>query len=302
MKEENDYLGDVDEALMKKAPVNRLEFRVRLRSHLALDPRPPRSWIRVLRRYYTASRRLEDDTLLSVAFDHLESIPDTARHILDYLSVFRLTTSRFQRLTETARRLTGVYEDVDILIHEYLATAPNVGTGSLRDEIGDWAMDEVRRNLLGNPRVASGAVITLGKFGRDQHIDGLEKVFDIAMSADTPARQQALVVLLGARRLSFGDLRALPPAAGSQSLSHLSFLGALYDGEPKAIQMCMKLLKPILRNEPRRYTARARLLFLAPVLREIAPGEGPKIVEYRDTLRTNPPRLRDVAAQDWLSR
>jgi hypothetical protein len=302
LKDENDFLGEVEERLRKRTTIDRSEFRERLRHHLRVRPRPARSWVRVLRRYYTLSRRLEDETLLSRAFDHLAEFPDSARHVFDYLSVFRLTSQRFQQLSRVLEELQGVYEDVDLLAYKYVAAAPNLGPNHLNPALGDWAIERVEAYLSNNPRLASSAIVVAAKFGSASHLKRLEELVDTSMSADTVARQQAVIALLGARRLEFEDLRSLPPAAGSQALSHMAFLRAVSEGEPRAVEMVMKLLKPMLRNDPRRRTCRPRMLFLAPFVVDVDRDLRPRLSAYRDDMRINRPRMRDHAAEEWLLR
>ena len=93
MKDENDYLGIVQEELAASIPVFRPQFRERLERHVK-SPRRPKAWGRVLRRYSTVSRRLEDQYLLRWWPRHLEESPDSARNILDYLATFQLTEAR----------------------------------------------------------------------------------------------------------------------------------------------------------------------------------------------------------------
>jgi hypothetical protein len=301
LKNENDYLGEVEERLKQQQPVSRSEFRARLRSHLSLTPQPARSWTRVLRRYYTISRRLEDDFLLDLAPRHLVEAPDSARHIFDYLSAFRLTQKRFSEICTALEQLAGVHEDIELLVQEHAATVPNLGDSRLRSAVADWALERVKRYVPESPRIASAAAVVLGKFGQPPHFEALEDLLE-TMSADSVARQQTLLVLLGGRRLSFDDFRTLTPAAGSQALSHIAFLRALHEAEPRAVKMSMMLLRPILRNGPHRHTVRARLLFLAPVVGDIAPSERSRLAGYRDLLRGNAPRLRDVSGEEWYAK
>lgn len=97
MKVENDFLGLIEEE-NPLPPAQRLEFNRRLSAHVQMpDPRP-KGWARVMRRYYTNSRRLGDTYLLGYWTRHLSTSPESAAHILEYLRVFPLTTKTVRDL------------------------------------------------------------------------------------------------------------------------------------------------------------------------------------------------------------
>ena len=107
----------------------------------------------------------------------MELAPDSARGIFDYLSAFRLTTRRFETLLEALERFGTVYEDVEILAHEYVSVAPCLCSPALTDKIADWALEIVKREATSRPRVAASACMTLGKFGSPGHIAELARLF-----------------------------------------------------------------------------------------------------------------------------
>jgi hypothetical protein len=302
MKDENDYLGELDNRLVEEKGVDLEEFRNRLKAFLRLRPRPPRAWTRVLRRYYTLSRRLESDVLLRHAHEHIVSFPDSARWILEYLGIFRLTARRFDNLLGALGRLAGVYEDVDLLAHEYLCTAPQTRSPALHQRLADWALSLYMDYVKTRPRLAAAACVTVGKFGGTAQFDALDASLDGALRADNPAGRQAAVLLFGADRLTIDQFPALAPSSGPQTLSDLAFLSAIGQGEAKAIGMALNVMRPSPRRDPDRNVIRPRMMFLAPAIARGDPGRRRQIDYYRDLMLRNKARLRDVAAEDWLAR
>jgi hypothetical protein len=299
MKDENDYLGQVDEAFRIREAVDRSEFGAALRHHLRRADRP-KAWGRVLRRYYTNSRRLRDRRLLAEWATHLEESPDSARTIFEYLSTFRITEARFKKLQEVLDQFGGVYEDIEILSHEYLCASPNVGSQSLRRVIGAWSLGLVTKYATANPRIAASACMTLGKFGLPDQIADLERSFH-SWRHDTVLRMQAVTVLLAHDRLTTRDLGRLVGRSRLEAIENLEFLIVLSEGDPKAIGMALAGLAPIERHDPKRSVVRTRMLFLAPVVRRADPRRWSRVsTKWQRDLASNSMNLRDFAAERWL--
>jgi hypothetical protein len=243
MKDENDWIGDVEAAIRDGTGVNIAEFEDRLKHHLTRPDRP-KAWGRVLRRYYTNARTLRSQLLVPRWPEHVDTDPDSARHIFDYLSTFRLTIGRFQRLLEVLDRFGSVYEDVEILAHEYVCVAPCRASPGLTDSIGDWALGIVQREAGSRPRIAAVAAMTVGKFGNIDHLNTLHGVFR-AQRVDNVFRTQAAVVLAAVGRVSAEDLRALIGRSQAETLETLEFLLALMQGEKLAVGMTIAALGPV---------------------------------------------------------
>ncbi len=116
--------------------------------------------------------------------------------------------SRFNRLLEALDRFGAVYEDIEILAHEYVTTAPTVKADRVNRAVADWALQIVRREADARPRVAAAACVTVGKFGIDLHLDELQGLFR-TWRQDTVLRTQATVILLATGRLTPSDVSAL---------------------------------------------------------------------------------------------
>jgi hypothetical protein len=301
MKLENDYLGEVSDEFEAVGTVDMARFRARLHKHLTRADRP-KAWVRVLRRYYGLSRRLDDPTLLRWWPTHLEDTPDSARHIFDYLACRPMTLPRFYRLTEVLDHFGGAYEDLEILAQEFLCQVPCPNTTELRERIADWALEKMRKEASQNPRLAAAACLTVGKFGLTKHIDELELEFKRHMPGDTVLRMQASIVLFDAARLTTADLQRLLVRSRDDSVDNLEFLIALGEGSRDAVGMAFSALDPVEKREPNRWVVRSRMIFLAPILRSVAARQVAIVApRWQRLLKSNHPRLRDSAALRSLS-
>lgn len=212
LRGENDYVGDIERSLKKDEAIDVTYFQTRLNQFLAdADAKAKRAWPQVVKRYCTASRLLEDVTLAAKAFDLLEESPGLARNVFDYLAAFPLTLDLVDRIKAFSMATTGLYDDVDLLLHEYISLAPNEDSSELRRVIGEWSLELVKRNFARAPRRAATASLTLGKFGLDEHLMELGAVFEKYRGIDSPARQQATVVLAATNYLPVLDLAELVP-------------------------------------------------------------------------------------------
>ena len=88
-EEENEYLDEVHQAIKseeKFTSEDQILFEKRLTSFLC-SPKEG-NWSRILRRYYTESRRVRSTILLTHWKDHLAEYPTNSDYILDYVSFF----------------------------------------------------------------------------------------------------------------------------------------------------------------------------------------------------------------------
>ncbi|MHB8516210.1 MAG: RNA-directed DNA polymerase [Dehalococcoidia bacterium] len=302
MKSENDYLGEIEERRKQQAPEDIALFHSHIRRHLALRTRP-KAWARVLRRYYTASRQLRDNYLVRYSLQHIEDSPESARTIFEYLAAFPLTPRLHSKLVCLLSRLGGTYEDIDLLAHEFVCTAPNRDTVRLRTVVGDWATELVRSKIQQNPRLAAAACLSVGKFGLKRHLDELEKVFRTPLRVDSVARQQAVVVLAGHQQLSLDDTLELAPQTDLESARQLRFLRALMRGERKACRMALSLAEPAKRRRPERYVMRPRALFLVCIAARVRPDDWQNVAtKWMRRLQVNDANLIDSAVNRLLPR
>jgi hypothetical protein len=218
MKAENDHIGEIDRRFEGAQTYDRTLFRARLRKHLSSRGQGYRAWERVLRRYYTSARRFHDPSLTKRAFVDLVQTSSSARHVFDYLSTFPVTVQRHEELLDALASLGGVYEDVDLLAHEYVCSAPNRLSPALGKAIADWAMSQVESCLANDvvsQRLGAAACLSVGKFGEGEHFDSLLACFQ-RMRGDTVLRQQALLVLIGSGRISIGEVNSIAVQFGRE--------------------------------------------------------------------------------------
>jgi Reverse transcriptase (RNA-dependent DNA polymerase) len=300
MKSENDWLGEF-ETEQESGAGDLPEFRRRLRRHVT-RPERPKGWPRVLRRFYTNCRRLRDPYLIDRWPGHLEASPDSIRSIIDYLATFALTPQRFNRLQESLDRLGGVYEDVEILAHEYLCVAPSADTRRITEPIADWALAIVQREFDRRPRIASAACVTVGKFGSSDHLDALLRIYS-QLRRDNAMRTQSAIILLATGRIGTQELSRLVSRSRLETIETLEFLLALIEKERQTIGMTLSAMEPVHKHDPDRYVTKARLIFLAPLIREAAPKQYSTMArKWEGRLRSNPPSLRDHVSERWLFR
>jgi hypothetical protein len=302
MKAENDYLGEVDQQQRDGLPVDTARFKRKLVAHVRMRNPHPKAWGRALRRYYTQARALDDPWLLGWWVRHLKGSPESAAHVLDYLSSYQLTRARFANLREVLEQFSGVYEDIELLAQEYLATAPNVDSVALREDVAAWALEVASQRAAERPRLAAAAILTVGKFGLGHHLDALKRLYQSHLRADSPARQQAAVILLATGRLGTDDLRDLLAHSDVESVQHVEFLRAVLAGESAAVGVAIGTVEPTPRQRPNRHMSRPRALFLAPLLAGSGSPRWPRALKHSlALLRSNPRRLRDRAAERWLA-
>lgn len=299
MKDENDYIGDVEDTLKNGGLVSLDEIRSRLNQHLRLTPKP-HGWERVLRRYYTLSRRLRLPRLLDVAFEQIGQYPGSTRSILDYCATYPLTPRRLERLRTTVETTCSMYEDIQQLAFEYLAIAPNLKNQRLSSTICSWMTDVLQQEHDRNGRLYTTACILLAKFGGDAELDFLQQLLENGTNDPATMRVQLLVILTAASRLSLaeviwysGESRPMADAA--------HFITGLFHGDKKYFWMALSVIKPRERREPRIYMIPPRGMFLCPIAERGKPESVYAARDrWRNILRTNAVGLSDEAGKKWL--
>lgn len=302
MKIENDYIGTIsDEVEEHGHPRNLRRLRSRIQKH-ARTPERKKAWERVLRRYYTLSRRIGDDSLMRWWDRHMTEAPGSAPHILEYLASFPLSTQRVERLQNVIKEFGGTYEDVDLLAIEYLVSAPNSDSKGLRTQITEWMWDVLHNSYRANPRLAASSVLAIGKFGYASDFDRLGLMFWDQLETDSPCRQQMTVLLLSLGRIDAAQLPQLLHGASSTTAQHIRFLAALSARDKTASRMAAALLQPRERWHPFRHYVRPRALILSPLVRQGWHGRWSKQeARWQQLMKGNSPRLRDAAIRRWLS-
>ena len=301
MKEENDYLGELESTLGIPSAQPVREFRRRLINHINL-PRPrPKGWARVTRRYYTYSKRLQDDLLLRHWGTHLLANPESAGHIFEYLRIFALTHPRITRLESVLDQFGGVYQDVEVLAMEYLATASIDASRSIRRAAARVAVKRLKESDHFGDAVAAAASVVLAKHATPETTLVLKGAYDTVAHADSLTRRQLLVIGLALGWAGEPELSAVSLGSGDEVSRHVRFIRELTNGNPKAIDMALGVVKPTERHDPKRYGVRPRLLFLVPTLATVVPHRFlAESLAWLHRLESNPHELRDRSAERWI--
>lgn len=265
MKDENDYLGDLDQARNAGRPVDTVMFRQRLRAHIQLRERP-RAWERVLRRYYTHARILREPLLLQYASRHIEMLPGSTRNILDYVTTFRLTRNRVERLKEAVTRVGDLYEDVVLLALHSLAVAPGQNAASMCNAATSWAQRVCEQHVHTNKRIAAAAVVVMAKFGGPQQYASFDDLMHLHLERNGDVlRLQLVLVMLGIGLLDIED--ALMVGVESREGRRVAaFLSGIDSGDSKAIGLAIGGMQPRERRDPLMFIVPPRAMFLAPLL------------------------------------
>jgi hypothetical protein len=194
----------------------------------------------------------------------------------------------------------GIYEDIDLLLHEYVCLAPNEDGRELRKTIGEWSWQIIKAFFDKSPRHAASACVSFGKFATDEAMAQFAENSARWLAYDSVARQQAVVLLVAKQYLSMEDLAQKIPDAGVESSRQLRFLRALGREDPTVIGMCLNLIDPMSKELPDRAVVRPRALFLVPPVRTVAPGKWKRAAEnWKKRLTTLPDEFRDRAAERW---
>ena len=116
--EENKYLDEVHQKTNDGEDVNLEEFEQRLEKFL--NSQRKENWDRILKRYYTESRRTRSSYLERLAWQHINEFPSAAKSILAYLEARPFNKSILEQTTDFLRGEENCYPDVEILTYEFL--------------------------------------------------------------------------------------------------------------------------------------------------------------------------------------
>jgi hypothetical protein len=300
MKDENDYIGRVDlEIDTLGSPRDEGEVRRRIQEHARASDRR-KAWERVLRRYYTLSRKLEDKSLLNWWPRHLEQAPGSAPQILEYLAVFRLSLFRLDQLQAVLGRFGNTYDDIEILAREYLLIAPNQNSWKLRNALANYGLETIGQHIDSKPHIAASGALLVGKFGYSDHLAFLKSVYD-ARVVDCQCRQQMAIILLSAQLIDPSDLKRLAHDSSRSASQHVRFLEAVTKREVSALASLRTIIGPVKRQNPFHAVVRPRGLMTAPLLARYDYRWSSASGNWVKQVRQNPVRLRDAATERWLS-
>lgn len=296
----NEFLDVVHNLTEQHPPTPLLSaiFERRLRKFLNESPRL-RYWFRVLRRFYTQSRRVRSGVLAGLAELHLREFPAEATHIFDYLTFHRdsgiLPTIFFQHVQREGR----LYEDVQILGYESVMSAAFLDDPLLRWSITKNAYDHFR-GVAGYTRptayVRGLIALVLYKFGGPNAVTLIASEFPNQAEESPVYARQAFPVLYSIEACKDRAAEVIQSLNDPVLNQTLRFLRAIETGEDKAVGIALGLLEPRETKCPARLVVPARALPLLAVCRRATAklGQVNQIVTaVHQTLTAQPEEHRD---------
>ncbi|MFJ6280039.1 RNA-directed DNA polymerase [Arthrobacter subterraneus] len=269
--------------------------------HRKIKERPVR-WSRVTRRIYTLHRNFGVLDWLDHWAEDLEQDPSGASVYLEYLRSLPLQVSTVESLVRLSELHSDIYTDIGILCAETLSTAPVPRDEDLWRTIASVAEGELSRILQGmsdsgaKDRLASAWFLAATKFSTvGQQTRLCSMIMNSNLAPASPAKLQALAVVR-----SSADMQPAmaAPRLTIENAFTLDFLAQLRQGDPDAMRVAKKLLKPVKRLSPARYIVLARGLQLLPI---VGMNDAEGVARIASTtlakLEGNPDRLRDYRAE-----
>lgn len=116
--EENEYLDKIHQRIEENLDIDLEDFEQRLETFLHNEKKE--NWNRILRRYYTESRRSRSSYLEQYVLNHITETPSEAKYILAYLESRPFNESQLQQILDYIKSEENCYEDIEIIIYEFL--------------------------------------------------------------------------------------------------------------------------------------------------------------------------------------
>lgn len=270
----------------------------------------PKYWERVSLRYLGILRDVGHRLPNPILFNHLARFPKSARHILEYLRSFQLTSEVCDFLLARVEADLAIYGDVPLLCLETLVTSPNSLEGNFADETASRAIKLIE-NLIGSApstshdalfdRATALGLVAVAKFGNETAIRS-------ALSAASPRGAGSQTFLQAhAIRHSLGDAadlgRHVLAGVPWTNAMTIAFLSALSDKDETAIGSLVGLLQSQMVLRPNRFFIHARPALLLGALARADPNKAQRVASHGlSKLGKNPQRLRDERAEELLRR
>lgn len=137
--EENEFLDDIHSKTKQREPINLSEFEDRLKEFL--KKKGIENWERVLRRYYTESRRTNSSFLEDFAFEHINEYPSESEYILDYLEARPFREEILELSFGLLKNEESCCENVEILLYEFLMNWAIPNKKKIKDNCTNLALN-----------------------------------------------------------------------------------------------------------------------------------------------------------------
>lgn len=116
----DEYLDIIDNKTRKGKEVDINEFEQKTDELLEEEDTGIKDWDRLLKRFYTYSRRIGSEKLKELTIEHLTKYPTSARQILSYIEGIPFDHNSYNKIFEYIKSGNNIYEDVEIRIYEML--------------------------------------------------------------------------------------------------------------------------------------------------------------------------------------
>ena len=306
LEEENEYLDGVHDATEEEGGFTSEDRDIfdRMLTRF-LSSSKEGHWSRILRRYYTESRRVQSEILLTKWNDHLAENPTNSKHILNYLSFYPADLEFCDQLFTYLKEQGPLFDDVQILLYETLLLKPFPNDSDL----WDYAVSQVSSHFLGKDgfEAPTGYVrglqaLTMYKFGGSRASDCLAPTFAEAVLKSPAFATYGLPVLAASnchRQLAFDGTEQMED---SRILRIRALIERLESGDDRAVGVLLGLLQPKMTKFPTRWIVNSRALPLLKIaLRSSNTKNSKRIRDASEKCITKLSSIEDSGLVDWVT-
>ena len=305
-EDENEYLDEVHKAIETErefASEDQIFFEERLNRFLSSEKEG--QWSRILRRYYTESRRARSKTLLTKWNDHLAEFPTNSQYILDYVSFYQGDMEFCDQVFSYLRQRGPLFDDIQVLLYETLLLKPFPNDSNLRGHV----ISQVGSHLLGKDGseepvgyVKALQALTMYKFGGPEVSDALAPTFARAVLESPTFATYGLPVLAASedhRKLAFDGTEQMED---SRILRIRALIERLENGDDKAIGVLLGFLQPKMTKYPTRWIINSRALPLLKIaLRSPNAKNHKRLRESTKRFIARITSIEDSSLVDWVT-
>ncbi|MDP9751431.1 RNA-directed DNA polymerase [Thermoanaerobacter pentosaceus] len=262
-------------------------------------------WERVLRRFYTESRRIGSKILEEFAWEHIREFPASSSHILKYLEGRPYSQKIEEGLWEYLASTSNIYEDVEIRIFEFLLRwrIPRDRKGEVVNKALDYFFS--RKEFSGFPLMEdyTRALISLLVFKLGGYDELLEIKKYFLHSSENHFIRYAYVIFMATEEFR-EDARKKAIVHEDLVLRRIaSFLEEVIRNPTKHQNLLKKYITPKRLKLPDRYFLDARALPLIRIMKtnkDYRSEWNKKIDEIIKILKKTPEEWRDEVIIEWL--
>ena len=268
-EEHNEFLDRVHKITGNEVPITdhtKLEFEEMLSQFL--NSQKFGKWNRILKRYYTESRRIRSDTLLNKWGEHLERYPADARNILDYVAFFFGSVRFAEQFFGFLKEKGPLFDDIQILLYECLLLKPFPNDHSLKEFIVDQTLLHYQgKNGFERPTgyIKGLQSLVMYKFAPLRAAEYIKPGFAETTIEYPLFATYGLPVLAADDKYRKRAFEGIEEIEDSRILRVRALIERLEEGNTRTADILMGLLKPKKTSLPCRYIINARVLPLLKV-------------------------------------